>query len=98
MTVMIFSPELWMLAIAAVFLIRAMLPPNAARDHQIALVMATLAVGVCLAALGFSGNLFAGTYRVDLFSQFYKCLLSAGLFLVVCLCDDLRGIRDGLQP
>ncbi len=98
MKAIIFSPELWMLAIAAVFLIRAMMPPNAARDHQIALVMAALAVGVCLAALGFSGELFAGTYRVDLFSQIYKCLLGAGLFLVVCLCDNLRGIRDGLQP
>ncbi len=98
MNAIIFSPELWMLAIAGVFLIRAMIPPNAARDYQIALVMATLAVGVCLAALGFSGNLFAGTYRIDLFSQCYKCLLSTGFFLIVCLCNDLRGIRAGLQP
>ena len=98
MSAIIFSPELWMLATAGVFLIRAMMPPNAARDYQIALVMAALAVGVGLATLGFAGDLFAGTYRIDLFSQIYKCLLCTGLFLVVCLCDNLRGIRAGLDP
>ncbi len=97
MNVLIFSPELWMLATAGVFLVRAMLPPNAQGDYPIALATAIIAVGVSLAALDFSGDLFAGTYRVDLFSQCYKCLLSAGLFLVVCLCHNLRGIRDGLQ-
>ncbi len=97
MNAIFFSLELWMLATATVFLIRAMTPSKAGHDHPIALVMAAIAVGVSLAALGFSGDLFAGTYRIDLFSQCYKCLLSVGLFLVVCLCGDLRGIRDGLQ-
>ena len=74
-----------------------MMRPNPARDHVFAMVTAAIAAGVALAGLGFSGDLFAGTYRVDLFSQFYKCLLSIGFFLVVCLCRDTTGVRDDLQ-
>jgi len=92
-----FSPELWLLITAGIFLVRSMMRPNPARDHVLAMVTAAIAAGVAIAGLGFSGDLFAGTYRVDLFSQFYKCLLSIGLFLVVCLCRDTTGVRDDLQ-
>lgn len=93
----VFSPELWLLATAGLFLGRSMLRPDPARDHVFAMVTAAIAVGVALAGLGFSGDLFAGTYRIDLFSQFYKCLLTIGLFLVVCLCRDRTGVREDLQ-
>lgn len=93
----IFSPELWLLATAGVFLVRSMMHPDPVRDHVLAMVTAAIAIGVALAGLGFSGDLFAGTYRVDLFSQFYKCLLAIGFFLVVCLCRDRTGVRDDLQ-
>jgi NADH-quinone oxidoreductase subunit N len=91
------SPELWMLATIGVFLGRSMMRPDAGRDHLLALVTSAVALGVALAGTGFSGELFAGTYRVDLFSQFYKCLLAAGFFLVVCLCDGMQGVREDLQ-
>ena len=91
------SPELWMLATIGVFLGRSLMRPDAGRDYLLALVTAAVAVGVALAGTGFSAELFAGTYRVDLFSQFYKCLLAGGFFLVVCLCDRLPGVREDLQ-
>jgi NADH-quinone oxidoreductase subunit N len=93
----IFSPELWLLATAGVFLVRSMMRPDPVRDHVFAMVTAAIAAGVALAGLGFSGDLFAGTYRVDLFSQFYKGLLATGFFLVVCLCRGRTGVRDDLQ-
>jgi len=91
------SPELWMLATIGVFLGRSMMRPDARRDYLLALVMAAVATGVALAGAGFSAELFAGTYRIDLFSQFYKCLLAAGFFLVVCLCNGMQGVREDLQ-
>ena len=47
-----------------------------------------------LATVRLEGSLFHGAYRVDLFSQVFKGLLSVGFFLVVCLCSDLNGIEE----
>jgi NADH-quinone oxidoreductase subunit N len=91
------SPELWMLATIGVFLGRSMMRPNPGRDHLLALVMAAVAAGIAVMGAGSSAELFAGTYRVDLFSQFYKCLLATGFFLVVSLCRDMQGVREDLQ-
>jgi NADH-quinone oxidoreductase subunit N len=74
-----------------------MMRPDPVHDHRLAMVMTAIAAGVGLAGLGLRGDLFAGTYRVDLFSQYYKCLLAIGFFLVVCLCRHATGIRDDLQ-
>ena len=93
----VLSPEMWMLATAGLFLVRAMMRPDAGRNHVLALVTAAIAAGVALGGAGFNGDLFAGTYRVDLFSQFYKCLLAVGFFLVVSLCSDTKGIREELE-
>lgn len=93
----VFSPELWLLATVGLFLGRSMMRPDPAQDHMFAMVTAAIAAGVAIAGLGFSGDLFAGTYRIDLFSQYYKCLLTIGLFLVVCLCRDRTGVREDLQ-
>lgn len=93
----VLSPEIWMLATAGVFLVRAMMPPDAGRNHALALAAAAISAGIALGGTGFAGDLFAGTYRVDLFSQFYKCLLAVGFFLVVSLCGGGTGIREEWQ-
>ncbi len=67
------------------------------REYLAALVLAAVGVAVCLAAAGGQGFLFTRAYRVDLFSQVFKALLSMGLFLVVCLCGDLSGLKDGCR-
>jgi NADH-quinone oxidoreductase subunit N len=66
--------------------------------YFIALIMASIGVGVCLVCVRLSGDLFFGTYRIDLFSQVFKVMLSMGLFLVVCLCTELDGIEERFHP
>jgi NADH-quinone oxidoreductase subunit N len=66
--------------------------------YFIALILASVGVGVCLACVRLTGDLFSGVYRVDLFSQVFKVMLSMGLFLVVCLCTELEGIEERLHP
>jgi NADH-quinone oxidoreductase subunit N len=96
---MIFSPELYFLLMAAVFFGRSLGPRSEpGRDYFLALVLASVGLGVCLAGVHLEGNLFWGTYRVDLFSQVFKVMLSMGLFLVVCLCSELNGIDKRLHP
>ena len=95
---LILGPEIYFLAVAAVFLIFSMTRPNGRRDFSAALFLAGLGVAVTLAAVRLEGSLFHGAYRVDLFSQLFKSLLSVGFFLVVCLCSNLKGIHETRQP
>jgi len=91
---LILGPEIYFLAVAVVFLILAMGRPNRRRDFSAALLLAALGVGMALAAVRLEGSLVHGAYRVDLFSQLFKVLLSIGFFLVVSLSSNLNGIRE----
>jgi NADH-quinone oxidoreductase subunit N len=91
---LILGPEIYFLAVAAVFLVLSMARHNSRRDFSMALFLAGLGVAVTLAGTRLEGPLFHGAYRADLFSQVFKGLVSIGFFLVVCLCSDLNGIRE----
>jgi NADH-quinone oxidoreductase subunit N len=95
---LILGPEIYLLAVAAVFLILSMMRPNRRREFSAALFLAGLGVAVTLATLRLEGSLVYGAYRVHLFSQVFKGLLSIGFFLVVCLCSNLNGIHENRHP
>ena len=90
----VLGPEIYFLAVAGIFLVLSMLRPNRRRDFSMALFLAVLGIVVTLATVGLEGSLIDGAYRVDLFSQAFKTLLSVGFFLVVCLCSNLNGIQE----
>jgi NADH-quinone oxidoreductase subunit N len=91
---LILGPEIYLLAVAVAFLILSMTRPNRRRDFLAALCLAGFGVVVTLLAVRLEGSLFNGAYRVDLYSQVFKVLLSLGLFLVICLCSNLNGIEE----
>ena len=72
--------------------------PGEKRLFSAALLLAGLGVALTLATVRLEGSLAYGAYRVDLFSQVFKGVLSLGFFLVVCLCSNLNGIQKGRQP
>ena len=69
---LIFGPEIFFLAVAAVFLILSMTRPSGRRDFSTALFLAGIGVAVTLATVRLEGSFFHGAYRVDLFSQVFK--------------------------
>ena len=91
---LILGPEIYFLAVAVVFLLLSLARLNGRRDFSAALFLAGLGVVVTLATVRLEGSLFSGAYRVDLYSQVFKGLLSLGFFLVVCLCSNLNGIEE----
>jgi NADH-quinone oxidoreductase subunit N len=95
---LILGPEIYFLAVALVFLILSMTRSNGRRDFSAALLLAGLGVAITLTTVRLEGSLVHGAYRVDLFSQVFKGLLSLGFFLVVCLCSNLNGIEDTKHP
>lgn len=91
---MLLAPELTGFAAAVVLLALAVIPRIPERVLFLAaLGLALLGLAVSLAAVHVDGLLFAGTYRVDLYSQVFKVLLFTGLFLVICLCASLDGVN-----
>ena len=95
----IFSPELYYFLSGLVFLgVSLTRHTNPGRDYHIAMVLAAVGVVVCLSAARMEGLLFFKAYRVDLFSQVFKVMLSLGLFLIVCLCSELNAVEQRLHP
>jgi len=90
---LILGPEIYFLAVALIFLILSMKHPGGRRDFLTALCLAGLGIIVTLSTLRLEGFLFNGAYRIDLFSQIFKGLLSVGFFLIICLCSNLSGIQ-----
>jgi len=90
---MIFAPELYALAMGGVFLGFTLARSDADRDYRTAVTMAAVGVGISLACLRMEGDLFYGTYRVDLYTQVFKTILFTGLFLVTVICSALGGIE-----
>ena len=88
----LFTPELTLLAAAAVFFAMACLKADPARTYVLALTMAAVTVLAGIGCSALSGDLFGGVYRVDLFSQVFKALLAVGFFLVIVLCDNFGGV------
>jgi len=96
---MLFSPELFYFSVGIVFLFMSMgknVSPK--RDYLTALFLAAMGVVICLVNVQQQGQLFIDIYRVDLFSQVFKVLLSLGLFLIICICSELQGISERYHP
>jgi NADH-quinone oxidoreductase subunit N len=95
----LFYPELYYFAGAMVLLgLSLVKQANPRRDYQAAMVLAALGILVCLANVNQGGVLFFNAYRVDLFSQVFKVMLSLGLFLVICICSELKAIAARHHP
>lgn len=95
----LFFPELYYFAVGVVFVFMSMATRNdSRRDYFTALVLAVGGMVICLASVGQQGLLFFDAYRVDLFSQVFKILLSIGLFLIVSICSNLNGVSRRYHP
>lgn len=91
---MAFAPEIFTLVIAGIFIVLSLRPPHAKRDYQFALVLVIIGLVICIASIKQTGTLFNNTYRVDLFSQFFKLIMYAGFLLIIGLCNNLKGVPE----
>jgi NADH-quinone oxidoreductase subunit N len=92
---MIAAPEIFYFLGALWFLALSLTTrPDPRREHLTSLLLAALGLAVCLASVFSDGYLFIKAFRVDLFSQLFKVMLSLGLFLVICICGKMTDLRE----
>ncbi|MHC1729433.1 MAG: NADH-quinone oxidoreductase subunit N [Syntrophobacteraceae bacterium] len=89
------TPEVFYFSAALWFLLLSFATkPDQKREHPTSLALAALGVLICLSTVWADGYLFIKPFRVDIFSQIFKVMLSLGLFLVVCICGGVTDIRE----
>jgi NADH-quinone oxidoreductase subunit N len=94
---MMLFPELFMLMFSVFFLLLSLCEKKA-YIFPLARLLALIGLVVTFLSAGASGELFSGAYRVDLFSQVFKCLLVTGLCLVVFMLEKNDDIEDDFLP
>jgi NADH-quinone oxidoreductase subunit N len=95
----LFFPELFCFGSALVFLFLSLgKRPAARRSYITALVLGISGVAICLLSVSREGTLFYQAYQVDLFSQVFKVIISIGLFLVISICSELKGVAERYHP
>lgn len=94
----LFLPEIYLLLTALVFFCQSLWKSSARLNQGIALILSGIGVIITFYSINLTGELFYKAYRIDLFSQIFKCLISLGLFLIVILGQKMKSIEDQFQP
>jgi NADH-quinone oxidoreductase subunit N len=98
-TLMAFLPELVLLGGALVLFLVCLGDMRLTLARRVAHVTAGAATVAALLTLGQDApNLFDGAYRVDLFSQILKLVLTSGFVLVLLLSGEVADIREDVRP
>jgi len=98
MQMLLLLPELILCLMVLVLFFGTLFPGRAHLLPPLATGFSLLSLAGALFALGQEGMLFFDTYRVDLFSQSFKILITFGLLLTLWAGSGLRGIRENLRP
>ncbi|MEE4240115.1 MAG: NADH-quinone oxidoreductase subunit N [Desulfopila sp.] len=94
---MLFLPELTLLGAALVIFFVAISNAGSNTIKNVVLALGALTVGATLLSVGLEGDLFFQTYRIDLFSQSFKVLISIALFAVLLFGSRLQGLHTSIH-
>ena len=94
---MLIAPEITLVAGSALLFLVSLFRDNRRAAQALAVLTVAVLMAASVFSLGRHGELFSGSYRVDLFSQLFKLLISFGLFAVVLFGIRLKGIAGEVR-
>jgi NADH-quinone oxidoreductase subunit N len=94
---MLFLPELTLLGAGLVLFIFSLGKPSSGAIKNVAIGLAALSFIVSLLCLSSEGTLFYQAYKVDLFSQIFKVLITLGTLVVLVFTDLDSGVKEEVQ-
>lgn len=98
MELMLFVPELWVLAGSLVLFVVSILDGSGKTARFWAGLFAVGAIILTSITFFGEGELFYAAYKVDLFSQLFKLLVVVGFAVVVLVGNDLKSINEAVKP
>jgi len=97
MNITLFAPELVLLLGGLVLFMLSTGKYSSKIIRQFTLFFALINILVCASTLHLEGSLFYDAYRIDLFSQGLKLIISAGLAAVLLFSTELKGIAEDVR-
>ena len=97
MKMALFLPELFLLLSCLVIFILTLGKSSSSTVRNITAALSVIAFLICAASLKLEGELFFKTYRIDLFSQFFKLAITGGLAVLLLFSKELKGINETIR-
>ncbi|MBI1883429.1 MAG: NADH-quinone oxidoreductase subunit N [Chlamydiae bacterium] len=100
MTSSLFLPEIFMMIIATVFFLFIFLKEETVKKYlyPCSLILGAITMIASFFSLSQKGLIFFNTYEINAFSQSFKLILAASLFLIVTISDRTPSLNAEVKP
>ena len=97
MNMALFFPELFLLLSCLVIFLLTLGKMSSGAVRNITAALSIITFLICLGSLRLEGYLFYKAYRIDLFSQLFKLVITGGVALLLLFSSDLKGIDEKIR-
>ena len=97
MKMALFFPELFLLLSCLVIFLLTLGKMSSSTVRNITAALSVIAFLICAGSLRLEGYLFYEAYRIDLFSQLFKLLISGGVAVLLLFSRELKGIEEEVR-
>jgi len=89
-----FLPELTLLGAGLVIFLVSLGKTDADKIKTVAICLGAAVFAATLLSFRAQGSLFYDAYKIDLYSQIFKCLIAGAMFVVLILGRKLKDIKN----
>ncbi|MBU4396088.1 MAG: NADH-quinone oxidoreductase subunit N [Proteobacteria bacterium] len=93
-----FLPELTLLGAGLVIFLVSLGKTDADKIKTVAICLGAAVFAATLLSFRAQGSLFYDAYKIDLYSQIFKCLIAGAMFVVLILGRKLKDIKNSVHP
>jgi NADH-quinone oxidoreductase subunit N len=93
-----FLPELTLLGASLIIFMVSLGKPDSNKMKTIAICLGSAVFAATLVSFNEKGVLFFNSYKVDLYSQVFKALISTSFLIVLILGQKLKSIKNSVHP
>ncbi len=93
-----FLPELTLLGAGLVIFLVSLGKTDTDKIKTVAIWLGAAVLAATLVSSGAQGSLFYDSYKIDLYSQVFKCLIAGAMFVVLILGRKLKDIKNSVHP
>ncbi|MDX2433901.1 MAG: hypothetical protein QNK14_04735, partial [Desulfobacterales bacterium] len=97
MKMALFLPELFLLLSCLVIFLLTLGKMSSTTVRNITAALSVITFLICTASLKLEGELFFRAYRIDLFSQIFKLLITGGVAVLLLFSSELKGIDEKVR-